>query len=401
MRAGRWGIAALTAALLAACGGGGSPGAQSAKTVTVTASPTSTSATAAPASTAASGTASASATPGATATSTATGGSATKQIVLTLPNPDGGWKVEESADALSCGGEPSLVATSARTYHCGPSAASAVACVADNGGSHILCAMQPWARKATRFSVDGTLPTTSKPANPVPLGIELADGSRWFIRSGGAWPPGPQETAAMYSCSEGCGGESEALLTAPGNLDDFGLIKEGDIWYARRGPLGYDTVKTGKITKERITKAWFIRAAPSSGSSGGTGATGALGPVTRPNLTIAEPSDVQKLPNTNGLRAFARAQLAQVTKESDGCPMTITVEALDAQSSAMVSEFGSGCGGGMAMWGVKKGRWIKVWSGQDVPLCSELRAKGAVLNPNVIGRCSGPAPAFTAQRYTP
>ena len=67
----------------------------------------------------------------------------------------------------------------------------------------------------------------------------------------------------------------------------------------------------------------------------------------------------------------------------------------------MVSEFGSGCGGGMAMWGVKKGRWIKVWSGQDVPLCSELRAKGAVLNPDVIGRCSGPAPAFTAQRYTP
>ena len=113
MRAGRWGIAALTAALLAACGGGGSPGAQSAKTVTVTASPTSTSATAAPASTAASGTASAPATPGATATSTATGGAATKQIVLTLPNPDGGWKVEESADALNCGGEPSLVATSA------------------------------------------------------------------------------------------------------------------------------------------------------------------------------------------------------------------------------------------------------------------------------------------------
>lgn len=298
MRAGRWGIAALTAALLAACGGGGSPGAQSAKTVTVTASPTSTSTstTAAPASTATSGSTSASTTSGATPSSTATGGPATKQIVLTLPNPDGGWKVEESADALNCGGEPSLVATSGRTYDCGPSAASAVACVADNGGSHILCAMQPWARKATRFPVDGTLPTTSKPANPVPLGIELADGSRWFIRSGGAWPPGPQETAAMYSCSEGCGGES---------------------------------------------------------------------------------------------------------KENDGCPMTITVEALDAQSSAMVSEFGSGCGGGMAMWGVKKGRWIKVWSGQDVPLCSELRAKGAVLNPDVIGRCSGPAPAFTAQRYTP
>ena len=32
---------------------------------------------------------------------------------------------------------------------------------------------------------------------------------------------------------------------------------------------------------------------------------------------------------------------------------------------------------------------------------SELSAKGAVLNPDVIGRCSGPAPAFTAQRYTP
>ena len=44
--------------------------------------------------------------------------------------------------------------------------------------------------------------------------------------------------------------------------------------------------------------------------------------------------------NTAGMDvlAAARAQLAQVTKENDGCPMTITVEALDAQSSAMVSE---------------------------------------------------------------
>ncbi len=302
---------------------------------------------------------------------------------------------------MECSEYPSAMATTSRTYRCGSNADYAVACVDDGDGAHVLCATDPWAKAATRFAVDGTLPTTHKPSDPAPLGIELADGSRWNYRSGGIWPPGPQEAAATYGCRKGCHEDAEALLSPPGNPGGSGLIKEGDVWYARRGPLGYNTVKTGKITKERITKAWFIRAAPSSGSSGGTGATGALGPVTRPNLTIAEPSDVQKLPNSNGLRAFARAQLAQVTQENDRCPMTITVEALDAQSSAMVSEFGSGCGGGMAMWGVKKGRWIKVWSGQDVPLCSELSAKGAVLNPDVIGRCSGPAPAFTAQRYTP
>ncbi|WP_172669701.1 hypothetical protein [Arsenicicoccus sp. oral taxon 190] len=91
-----------------------------------------------------------------------------------------------------------------------------------------------------------------------------------------------------------------------------------------------------------------------------------------------------QLPEAHGLRAFAKEQLARADQDN-GCRMALSVDALDPETS-LAGGF-SGCGGYAVIWGRKGGRWVEVWGGQDVPACADLRAKGARLNPAVVGQC--------------
>lgn len=386
----------LSVALLAGCSSGGTS-----TTDSTTVSPATTTTTTAPEATGSATTATTAPAASTTASpsATATAAVATTRILMT-PASTAGWTVTAGGQ-ISCGSEPSRAGATTNTYTCGSTADAAVACVVDTDGTHLLCLNDPWRKKATRFTLTSAAPPSPKPANPLPLGIELADGSRWFMRAGGAWSSGPKDAIPMYGCTSGCA-QNEALFMPDGSSPDDVILKEGDTWSARRGPMGPGIPANATLTRVPITKAYVLRAAPTSTTAaGGAGGTGALGPMTSPMIAIAAPTDARKLPNTNGLRAFARSQLAAALKDNPGCPMTITVEKLDAKSSAMVSEFGSGCGGGMAIWGVKAGRWVKVYGGQEAPTCAALRRSGATLNPDVIGTCLGPAPSRAPMRYTP
>lgn len=213
--------------------------------------------------------------PSSASPSTRRPGTVTQIVEINILDGNGKLKAGYTFDNTELGGNPyadctspSSMATSAGTYACSPSAAGLHACWRDPvppaGTQHLVC---------LRSAVDTTVvvveplklaESTPHPGNPRPLTIELADGSIWNARNGGAAGYTAEGFVVSYLCATGCEPYRAKNLVVvspvtPG-VDEF--VKEAGEWRAHLAQTG--TAPTGypAPTLIPITRAWFITTKP-------------------------------------------------------------------------------------------------------------------------------------------
>ncbi|SPF04078.1 ATP-binding protein [Streptomyces sp. MA5143a] len=87
--------------------------------------------------------------------------------------------------------------------YCSPNAATADVCWIKDDRATVLCGDDPWKKRLFQYVVnDGPVPATKPDADPIPWAMELADGTRCRLRTGGAGPSLPDGMVAMYYCAD-------------------------------------------------------------------------------------------------------------------------------------------------------------------------------------------------------
>jgi hypothetical protein len=197
------------------------------------------------------------------------GGTKTEVVTIDPFGSDGrldaGWQVDDqtSGAPVDCSYDiGSWSATTGGTHDCGSTADSTHSCwaPADRLGQ-LLCLFDPWtdvlvARAAVNVPAD-----TTRQEAPQPLGIELEDSTKWWLRHGGSWGGRADELVGAYGCQGGaCSyeatGRELAVLTG---YDDVSAIDtSGPVWTVRVGELGRPDVDYPPPTQMAVTRAWFI-----------------------------------------------------------------------------------------------------------------------------------------------
>ncbi|GAA1230658.1 hypothetical protein GCM10009657_02700 [Oryzihumus leptocrescens] len=198
-------------------------------------------------------------------------GAATDVVVLDPFRRDGtllpGWTVHNGpqsppADCRFDTGSPA--ARSGGTHACGSTAAGAVACWAPRADGHLVCAADAWDRRLFRIPAANLRPVTHAPARPVPLGLELVDGTRWSLRTGGAWGGRADGLTGAYGCVSSCAalhggsgpGTTTWVLLAPSGASAVDM--DAPTWTVRRGLVGNPDVRYPAPTPVPVRRAWFI-----------------------------------------------------------------------------------------------------------------------------------------------
>ena len=206
--------AALLVVGLSACGAGsGSEDSAEPTTVTTTVTPSSTTqeepvesaSSSSSSSSSASSSTSPSTTPAETSTSTPSDEGGEEPTRIATVWVDDGWEVEEvSTDVCAPGGSyPSHYSQQDEVFTCGPTAASALACI-DSGGGDTTCITNALGRSAIHFdspSIAGEQPG-AREGESIPLYVELADGTRCATISHDHdqhW----QQKFSWYRCTDG------------------------------------------------------------------------------------------------------------------------------------------------------------------------------------------------------
>lgn len=102
---------------------------------------------------------------------------------------------------IECNGGAAQSAVSAGIASCSPKSANAHTCWASPTFGQALCLMDPFKPVVHLIAVDGYIGGEDPPRVPVPLGIELEDGTQCTLLNGGAGPSHKSGLAAAYSCS--------------------------------------------------------------------------------------------------------------------------------------------------------------------------------------------------------
>lgn len=167
--------------------------------------------------------------------------------------PQAGWTVEPGGGGtLSCGPTmtPSPSATSDDIYSCSPSAAAAHTCWPTPASpTELLCASTPWDQTLRRLTSDVALSPVTKPADPRPWALELANGVQCTIRTGGAWGGRSDGYLGAY----GCAGTQDVVLTKDSSLVD----KSAAQWTVKVGPLGVNNEEFPPPATVGVVRAYF------------------------------------------------------------------------------------------------------------------------------------------------
>lgn len=97
----------------------------------------------------------------------------------------------------------SPAAKSSDIVYCSPNAATADVCWVKDDRTTVLCGDDPWKKRLLQYVVnDGPVPATGPETEPIPWAMELADGTRCRLRTGGAGTSLPEEMVVMYYCGD-------------------------------------------------------------------------------------------------------------------------------------------------------------------------------------------------------
>lgn len=175
-----------------------------------------------------------------------------------------GFKLDTSGasrivDCSYDNGSPSGV--SKGTHMCGGTAESCHAAVSSpKYPGSVLClnsAFEPTLRlhRATNLNEAGI------PTGPIPLGIQTSDGSRWWLRIGGAWGGRADGAIGAYGCESGpCNtrqtkSTNQVILSVEGKAI---VNRASPIWTVFVGDIGDPNRNYPAPTRLNVTRAWFL-----------------------------------------------------------------------------------------------------------------------------------------------
>ncbi|UVI36351.1 hypothetical protein [Brevibacterium spongiae] len=154
--------------------------------------------------------------------------------------------------------QPSPSATSAGTYWLGTTADSASACWENpDDQATVVCLENPWSDETFTRSIDGGLSASAATSDPVLWAIELSDGSRWRLRTGGSWAGRPDGWLGAYLCIEHCQTFQDTDQVILSN-DEYphGYDDSAKVWTAFVGEVGTDDPPEPEAVS--ITEGWFV-----------------------------------------------------------------------------------------------------------------------------------------------
>lgn len=204
-----------------------------------------------------------------------TGHGASKTTVTNLNplTPEGalrtGWTIVvppwAGTEPVSCEydqGSPSAV--SPGTHRCGSSADSADACwTSTRYAGRILCLSDPFGKVLfARWAVN-IVRSTPAPAQALPIGVELFDGTRWRLRNGGAWGGRKDNLNGAYSCRRGAACDYEKtgkdiVLLADSAHYGSSVDTSTQPWTVRVGEIGDPRTNYPPPKTVKVRKAFFI-----------------------------------------------------------------------------------------------------------------------------------------------
>lgn len=336
------------------------------------------------------------------APSASVAGPATQVIQINAFTPDGaiasGFTTgPANGSAVVCiddKGSPN--GSSEGTHACGPASLRAQACwrspLPADAGAALYCLTNPWTPELVRRPATQIPATTPKPEHPVPVGVELADGSRWAYYGGGGWSGYPQGYEPVYECVSGCR-KSEAL----GHLKGEAVVNQVDpTWSMVRMNAG-----SKEPTPVALTKAWFIESTirpsaypsaspttiPTPGATPTASALPADPKITQVGATITTAADVDKVTTIGaGFKKYLRAQITTLAASRACRKDQIVVDRYHSDGFA-AGTITSSCGSKKTYWSKASGTWVEVSSTTALPHCAAL-SKAKLPAGVVAGKCS-------------
>lgn len=195
----------------------------------------------------------------------------TEVIELTPFLDDGslaqGWTLSEdtqlSGESVPSDCSPSGHSYGENTVECGPTAFSLGACWLTEDATQVACLDEyaPVEQNLRLITLDGAGPSSTPAAdNPMPIWVELEDGTLFTAVHGGAFSP-PDGYYVAYIRSDSSGIYDE-ILEPDGDLESIFDESESQ-WTALVGTDGGQTVSSKKVTR-----VWYLAGRSLSGGSG-------------------------------------------------------------------------------------------------------------------------------------
>lgn len=181
------------------------------------------------------------------------------------------WAVDDSAlaggrtvDAEHCA--PSEHGTGANTLSCGTTADATSACWLTESPTQMACLDEsaPDEKTVRLIALAGSAPATTSPVeDPIPLWLELDDGSMFAAVNGGAFSP-PAGYLVAYTRIDG-GGDGYEVIVVPddGSAEIFDVST--DLWSVAVGVDGQEGVE-----ERTVARAWHLGGRSLPESSGDT-----------------------------------------------------------------------------------------------------------------------------------
>ncbi|GLY15031.1 hypothetical protein Kisp01_20460 [Kineosporia sp. NBRC 101677] len=146
------------------------------------------------------------------------------------------------------------------TYECPPTVLGAYACWSSpKYAGQLLCLNAPGSKTLRSMAVRNLPATTRAPRTPRPLALELADGSRWNLKTGGTYPAHKDGLQGIYLCankvcSKKRTGKDLAVLSSGGH----GVNRSKPVWTVRVGEVGSYDESFPAPKRQKVKKAYFI-----------------------------------------------------------------------------------------------------------------------------------------------
>lgn len=188
----------------------------------------------------------------------------TQRLVVDAVGADGavrpGYRVVDLPVAIppiDCSADPgSTAAITGGLHGCAEPALATTACWAAKAEPReLLCLPDAWSATLLRLPARGVRPTPPA-ADPVPFGVQLADGSRWTLLRAVVLPGGRVSATPAYRCESGCT-QGEVLVRVAG-APLFDIAEP--LWTIQRaGALGLN----GESARRAVVAAVYYLAAGS------------------------------------------------------------------------------------------------------------------------------------------